>query len=119
MSEHAVVPPPVAEPTIELPRLFAPVQEDGVRAFLRDHPFLLPLLVELRRQVDTLFGPWAPVLLDLRTDPDEGDTALFARIQSDAEFDESMRRLDRLYDAWWLDALPRGNDMLNVGFITQ
>lgn len=110
MHEQVADAPPIVPGSIELPRLFDLIEGEDTLGFLRDHPFLLPLLVELRREVDAHFDPWTPVLLDLQTDPEEGDTAIFARIRSGFDLDESLWRWRQLVDDWWLDAL-RGSDM--------
>ncbi len=114
MSERGAAAPPTVPRPIALPRLFELIEDEETLGFLREHPFLLPLLAELRREVDAHFDPWTPVLLDLRTDPEEGDTALFARIRSGFDLDESLRRWRRLVDDWWLDALPRSDTLMHL-----
>lgn len=114
MRDQAVDPGPLPAPPLALPRSFRPLQEAAVAAFLRDRPFLLPLLAELRREVDAHFGPWTPVLLDLRTDPEEGDTALFARIDSGLPIEDAMARHERVVRMWWLESLARSDAPMHI-----
>ena len=91
---------------------FDGAEDETVADFVRRHRQLEPLLQALRREVDARFDPQTPVLLELATDPEEGDTTLFARIRTTWPIDEAMRRLDDLVDAWWLDHLPRARGLL-------
>lgn len=93
---------------------FDGVEDESVARFLRRHRHLRPLLDDLRREIDAHFGPGAPVILELATDPEEGDTALFARIRTELPVDHAMDRLDAIFDAWWLDNLPRAQGFLHI-----
>nr|MBA3527782.1 hypothetical protein [Propionibacteriaceae bacterium] len=72
------------------------------------------MLDEAREQIAGVFGPETPVGLELATDPEEGDSALFARIETPLPVDAALDRLNCLYDDWWLDALPEARGFLHV-----
>lgn len=60
MPEQIAAAPPVVPGSIALPRLVELIEGEDTLGFLGDHPFLVPLLVELRREVDTHFAPGPP-----------------------------------------------------------
>ena len=82
--------------------------------FLARHRFLVPVLREARRSIAAMFGPETPVILEVSTDPEEGDSALFARIETALPDPAALDRLNRLYEEWWLDALPAAEGFLHV-----
>lgn len=85
----------------------------AVSTFIQQHPYLVPLLLEARYQIDLYFSSWVPVLLEVVTDPEEGDRALFARIQTNLAPDSALRRLTMFWEGWWLDALPQAHGALH------
>lgn len=89
-------------------------EDESVARFVREHRLLEPLLHGLRHEVDARFGPGTPVRLDVVTDPEEGDVALFARIGAKLPVDEAVRRLDAFVDAWWLGRLPQADGLLHL-----
>jgi len=93
---------------------FDGAEDEVIARFLRQHRHLAPLLRDVRREVDAHFGPGTPVLLELATDPEEGDMALFALIRTKLSVDDALDRLDALFDAWWLDNLPRAQGLLHL-----
>ena len=111
MATMRVVP---EDPVDTVRRIYDLEGRDAVVEFVKRSPQLIPLLVELRRQVDVHVGASAPIRLEVVTDPDEGDRALFARIRTDLSPPDALRRLDSLLDAWWLDALPRARGLLHL-----
>ena len=71
--------PNVTTATDDAPAPVAPPFDTGgstaVDEFIQRHPYLAPVLRDLRREVDVRFGPWVPVRLEVVTDPEEGDSA--------------------------------------------
>ena len=92
---------------------YALTDAPAVLAFLDEHPQLRPLLDAARPHLAAAFGPEAPVILELATDPEEGDAALFARVETPLPPRAALARLDGFLDAWWLDALPESGGMLH------
>lgn len=90
---------------------------DMVERFLARHRFLVPVLQEARPAIAAAFGPETPVILELSTDPEEGDSALFARIETTLPVPTALDRLNRLYDDWWMDALPAAKGFLHVDVV--
>ena len=88
--------------------------DTAVADFLRRHPDLAPLLQELRQEVDKIFDAWTPVELEVVTDPEEGDSALFARIRTDVPLDDALQRLDALLDGWGVHTLPKARGLLHL-----
>ena len=64
------------------------------------------VLDEAGLNVANSFGPETPAGLAFVTDPDEGDTALFARVESYLSTRSASERLNALYREWSLDAKP-------------
>jgi hypothetical protein len=93
---------------------FDGAKDEAVAAFVRRHRQLEPLLRALRRDVDAHFDPQTPILLELATDPEEGDATLFARIGTTLSTSDAMQRLDTLVDAWWLENMPRAGGLLHL-----
>ena len=79
---------------------------DEIVPFLTDHPELVPLLIEGRRQIDDYFADGVPVSLSLDTDPEEGDQGLYAWIVTDMPVEESHQRLYRFWREWWDKQTP-------------
>ncbi len=55
-----------------------------------------------------------PVRLEVVTDSEEGDSALYARILTALPAEEALQRLDALLEAWWLHSLPRARNLLHL-----
>jgi len=87
---------------------------ETVERFLARHRFLVPVLDEARHAIAAVFGPETPVRLELSTDPEEGDTTLFARIETPLPVHAALDRLNRLSDDWWLSAMPAARGLLHV-----
>lgn len=111
-ASHTTMRPEVPADAASLP--FDGGEDEPVTRFVQAHRHLRPLLHGLRREVDARFGPGTPVRLDLVTDPEEGDVALFARIGTALPVDEAVRRLDALVDGWWLGRSPRVRGLIHL-----
>jgi hypothetical protein len=93
---------------------FDGAEDEAIARFLRQHRHLAPLLRDVRREVDAHVDPRTPVLLELATDPEEGDMALFARIRTELPVGEALDRLDAIFDSWWLNNVPRAQGLLHL-----
>lgn len=87
--------------------------DPAVVTYLRQHAWLVPLLQQAPVEIDRQFGPNTRVLLEVVTDPEEGDQALFARIRTSLAPADAMRRLDAFWDTWWFKALPKDGHLLH------
>lgn len=89
---------------------------DEVEAYLEEHPELLPLLREARTVIPRNFGPDAPVVSEVFTDPEaeEEHGELYGQIRSPLPPDEPLRRLRQLDDGWWLEALGTADGNLTI-----
>jgi hypothetical protein len=86
-----------------------------VTGFLEAHPFLVPLLVEAHGKIDEYFGPQSDVVLEVVTDPEaDDDRELFAFIQTHFPPEETLQKLDRLDQEWWLAASHRSKNKLCI-----
>ncbi len=77
-----------------------------IMPYLAEHPELVPLLIEGRRQIDHYFAKGVSVSLSLDTDPEEGDQGLYAWILSELPGEEADERLVRMWHEWWYKQKP-------------
>lgn len=80
--------------------------DPDVVTYLRPFPWLVPLLVEARGDIDRRFGSDARVLLEAVTDLEEGDQALFVRVRTDLPYPEVMQRLTEFWETWVFNKVP-------------
>ena len=88
-----------------------------VAEYLHRHPHLVPILFEAAEVIPRYFGADAPLVLEVFTDPEgeAGDRELFAIVRTALGSEESLERLYRLQDDWWLAASPDGPGVLVIG----
>ncbi|HKG24195.1 MAG TPA: hypothetical protein VKB09_01030 [Thermomicrobiales bacterium] len=87
----------------------------AIGSFLGEHPFLVPLLVEVHQTVPRYFPDRTRVRLQLLTDRDNGDHVdLFAIIETALSEDQALRALDSFDEEWWLGTAVRGNGWLTI-----
>lgn len=124
--DRPVLPPaaaPTAATTVADHRLIEHLADvyalqDGlkVRAFLRRHPYLVPLLIDARQMISRHFGDEALVTLEVVQDPEsEDDPELVAQIHTSAGSSEALHALQRFDEEWWLGALDRARCKLTIG----
>lgn len=88
---------------------------EEVVGYLREHPYLVPLLHEVGDQIARYFGPGAEVALQVVVDREaEEQRDLFALIGTDLPIVEAKRRLDELDAGWWLEALDQARCNLTI-----
>ena len=98
-----------------LNEIFAFRRQPQVAKFLRDHPFLAPLLSEAYLEIEKHFGPSPSVFLEVVTDPEATDDhMLYALIGTRLPPEDALERLDRLDEDWWLGSLDRARNSLCI-----
>lgn len=104
-----------AAETESLRPLYSFRRSDEVAAFLKDHPFLVTLLLEARVQITKYFGSEADVALEVITDPGSvSDRQLFALVRTNLSPDEALIELERLDQEWWLAAMDNAQGHLGI-----
>jgi hypothetical protein len=87
-----------------------------VHAFLAEHPFLIPLLPEIRGKLRDYF-PGSPVSLTIVRDPDETDRLqLVVAVATDLPPADAINRLGEFDRDWWLGNLDRSQGKVCVDF---
>ena len=84
---------------------------EAVRSFLELNPHLLYLLLEGRVMVKRLFDA-PPCELELVGDAESGDLALEAKIATTLTVRESLERLTKFDNTWWLGNQARARGQL-------
>jgi len=86
----------------------------AVRRFLRAHPELTKVLLEVRAHLQRCFGPDPQVVLEVVGDPEvEGWDQLFAYILTRLPVNEAQARLDRLDEEWFPNQPEQVNNFFN------
>lgn len=108
-------PPKIETQWIEQHYMFK--DHDSVAAFLSNHVFLAPVLIELYPQVQDYF-PTRKIVLEVVADPDADDELLLASIITQSGVDEALEKLDLFDEGWWLlnADRARGKLCVDVGF---
>lgn len=85
-----------------------------VTDYLRQHPHLIPILVEAAEVIPRYFGADTPLVLEVFTDPESetDERELFAIVRTPLGPDDALETLYRLQDDWWLAASPTGPGVL-------
>jgi hypothetical protein len=105
------------EPVVRsLQQLFVFRGYSEVERMTEGNPQLVPLLLEARQQIARVFGPDAPLVLEVVPNPEASDALpeLFLYIQTRLSVRDAKEKLAQLDDEWWLDALPRSEGRLNL-----
>ena len=107
--------PADAERTDRLLLAFRNADSPEVRAFLDDHPFLLPLLERVGPAVRRFFGPDAVVSLTVDHDREAAaNQELHAVVETGWPAADALSRLATFDDQWWLDELPAARGKLSI-----
>jgi len=102
---------PITDPVFEV----YPVAEPhtiSVICFLRRHAYLIPILLEARPYLDTIFGQ-ARCHLEIERDPEGGPGELFAVIDMQGAPEEGVKLLRRFDDEWFSRVAKRTHHRLN------
>jgi hypothetical protein len=96
-----------------LAKVFVFQDDARVRAFLRERPHLVGLLIEALPQVHAAFGVASPVILDVvRHWEPHSRPELYARIRTTLNPIDALDALERFDRRWWLGALNRAHNEL-------
>ncbi len=91
-------------------------RQDVVR-FVERQARVKALLAEARERIPEYFGDDAPLVLEMRTDPEWScPPELFLYVVTTLEPEEVSRRLEALEDGWWLEAVGNAPVNLHVEF---
>ncbi len=90
------------------------INVDEVEAYVRRHPFLVPLLVEAPDRITALFGPHRGLVLEAPVFPDDGTQHLYLNVRTSDAIDVAMERRERLEEGWWLDAMRQARARMTV-----
>lgn len=92
-------------------------QKTEVLDFLEKHPFLIPLLLEAHPHIRQHF-PDAPLFLQYITDPeiDYPQLAVYIDRPEELNAEEAIDKLENIDDDWWIDAEPKSQGKMFIGF---
>jgi hypothetical protein len=96
-----------------LQRLFVFRERSSVISFLEKNFFLTPLLLQANENIGEFFG-LVRVVLEVSSDPDNGNQELWVRIQTRMTPEEGLSILTRFDQEWWLDASSSSQNLLNI-----
>lgn len=91
---------------------------EEVESFLNAYPHRIPVLIEAAEVIPRYFGPDAPLVLEVVTDPEDYEPVpeLFALVGTDLDTKEALDTLDRLDEEWWTRRSPSGPGVVVVDF---
>ncbi len=93
-------------------RRYTLTDREQVLRFVREAPYLLPLL-HVAPDVIRRYFPGSTLRLEVVTDPEEGHTEIVLFIATQTGSPDALDALQRLDEEWWLDAARGvGRDML-------
>jgi hypothetical protein len=85
-----------------------------VSRFIERHPFLVPVLVEAYSKIESCFGLYPQVFLEVVNDPEvQGLVELFGYIVTRLSPEETGKRLRKFDQDWFLNQLPHVKGLLN------
>ena len=85
-----------------------------VSRFIESHPFLVPILLEAYSKIESCFGLYPQVRLEVVNDPEvQGLVELFGYIVTKLTPEEAGKRLRRFDQGWFLNQLPHVKGLLN------
>lgn len=87
-----------------------------VRAFLGEHPQLVPLVLEVHDAAQRAMGSGTPLVLEVVTDPEDEDDlgTLYAFVQTKLEPEQARPLMKRMHDTWWTRASVQTHGDLNI-----
>lgn len=81
--------------------------------FLREHSYLVEILLEGFFKIGDVFGPTPSLELELHIDPEENYEEVFALIRTYQAPEEALRLLNKLDEEWFLNVIGRTKGKLN------
>jgi tetratricopeptide (TPR) repeat protein len=121
MTEGGAEPGGLQSPTLTgngtevLRSLYHLEEPDLITEFVQQNSFLIELLVEAPRRINSVFGEETKLALQLSQDPEDVDSReLFINILTTLSAQEAFPLLERLDEEWWLDISDRADGKLNI-----
>lgn len=109
---------PVAQASLvgEVANRFVLRDAATVRAFLGEHPQLVPLVLEVHDAAQRYVGSGTALVLEVVTDPEDEDVlgTLYAFVQTELEPEEARPLMKRMHDTWWTRASVQTHGDLNI-----
>ncbi len=89
---------------------------DEVEDFIREHPVLQDLVYEAHAEIRSLFGAEPRLLLKVLEDPDdESEQAQLGMvIETSADRDSARTMLRKLDEQWWVEAMPKADNLMTI-----
>lgn len=101
--------------TDALSSLYHLEEPDLIAEFVQQNSFLVELLAEAPRHLNSVFGADTELALQLSQDPEDVDSReLFINILTTLSAQDAFPLLERLDDEWWLDVSGRVDGKLNI-----
>ncbi len=89
--------------------------EARVRAFLGEHPQLVPLSLEVHDAAPRYMGPETAIPLEVVSDPEAKNAEeLYALVQTRLAPDQALDKLHEFDRHWWIERVPRAGGKLTV-----
>lgn len=87
---------------------------DRVNQYLRQYPYLLPLLFEAKSQIARLFNLEAKTAIEVVADPSDGSSQLYLIVSTNLSSEDTGALFEKLDQEWWLEASERGKFRMNI-----
>jgi ADP-ribosylglycohydrolase len=86
----------------------------GIVSFLKENEFIVRILKEAHKNIETIFGASVNLYLKLCADPEEDFEELFVVIKSTHNSEEALRLLSKLDESWFLKVVDSTQGKLNI-----
>lgn len=96
-----------------LEQLYTLRRPEEVRRFLDNNTFLYQLLHEANQQIRNYFES-KELILEVVTDPEEGEQELVIWIHTNLSADEAYKKLKEFDNNWWLNVPPNISEKLSI-----
>jgi len=83
-------------------------------SFLKENEFLVKILKEAHKNIETIFGASVNLCLKLCADPEEDFEELFVVIKSTHNSEEALHLLSKLDESWFLKVVDSTRGKLNI-----
>jgi len=98
----------------ELERLYTFRRRAEVSRFIERHTFLVPILLKAYSKIESYFGLYPQVFLEVVSDPEvQGLVELFGYVVTRLTPEEAGKQLRRFDQDWFLNQLPHVKGLLN------
>jgi len=83
-------------------------------SFLKENEFLIEILKEAYKTIETIFGASVTLYLKLCADPEEDFEELFIVIKSTHNSEEALHLLSKFDESWFLKVVDSTRGKLNI-----